>query len=142
MKFFLTTLAQPFFPFSEPLIWSLIIYCFVTCLILLYCTVTSSLLSYFISMCAYLDLPTRFETFKGRSVYTFLYNQERPTECCAYVSCPIIWWINISLQLLCFITSFKKKLTYDYIFSMVLENEIQAIFFLSDQMITHSYLKH
>lgn len=37
----------------------------------------------------------------------------------------------------------KKKLSYDYIFSMMKsKNEIQAVFFLSDQVITHSYLKH
>lgn len=50
--------------------------------------------------------------------------------------------INILHYLLCFIY-FKKKLSYDYIFSMMKsKNEIQAVFFLSDQVITHSYLKH
>lgn len=80
MKFFWTALAHGHFPFSEPRIQHIVIYCRVTSLTLLHYTVF--LFCQLTSMYAYLHLPTRFQTYfrLGLCILPFIYIQERPAE--------------------------------------------------------------
>lgn len=80
MKFFWTALAHGRFPFSEPLIQHIVIYCCVTSLTLLY--YTAFLFCQLTSMYAYLDLPTRFQTYfrLGLCIILLYIHPEMPAE--------------------------------------------------------------